>query len=223
MPGLTLQGVRSVVFIGAHPDDIEIGAGGLMLALAAANPTLTAYYTVLTGTPVRQQEARAAVEAFLPGVDVTVALHGLPDGRLPGHWSTVKDALQEAARLTDPDLVVCPSPDDAHQDHRLLGELTPTAFRSQLVLHYEIPKWDGDFARRNVYLPMSDDAMRRKTELLTACFPSQKDHDWWDDELFRGVARVRGMESRSRYAEAFSCNKISIQLGSEDRGETERA
>ena len=96
----------------------------------------------------------------------------------------------------------CPALNDAHQDHRLLAEQAPTVFRDQLVLHYEIPKWDGDLARR-------------KVELLHAGFPSQKARDWWDDEVFLGLARLRGMECRSRYAEAFDCNKASLRLGSE--------
>jgi LmbE family N-acetylglucosaminyl deacetylase len=196
-----------VVALGAHPDDIEIAAGGLLLSL---NPTVRVHYVLFSGAPDRQAEARAAVAAFLPAADVTFALHGLPDGRLPGHWAEVKAVLQEAAAITAPDLVIAPSPGDAHQDHRLIGELVPTAFRDQLVLHYEIPKWDGDLGRPNTYLPLPDDVARRKVELLNACFPSQKSRDWWDDELFLGLMRVRGMECRSRYAEAFGCHKAVL-------------
>jgi len=80
-------------------------------------------------------------------------------------------------------------------------------FRRQLVLHYEIPKWDGDLSRRSVYLPLSDDVAARKVELLHASFPSQKSRDWWDDEVFLGLARIRGMECRAHYAEAYTVTK----------------
>jgi LmbE family N-acetylglucosaminyl deacetylase len=110
--------------------------------------------------------------------------------------------------------VICPAANDAHQDHRLLAEQVPTVFRDQLVLHYEIPKWDGDLARRNVYLPLADEVARRKVELLHASFPSQKGRDWWDDEVFLGLARLRGMECRSRYAEAFDCSKAVLRFDS---------
>src|SRR5947207_6844953 len=215
MLGLSLTGVRSLVAVGAHPDDIEIAAGGLLLSSAAANPGVQVHYVLCTGTPERHVEARAAAAAFLPGARLSFALHRLPDGRLPAHWNTVKDILHEAAEVLAPDLVICPAPNDAHQDHRLLGEQTPTVFRDQLVLHYEIPKWDGDLARRNVYLPLPDDVARRKVELLHASFPSQKARDWWDDEVFLGLARLRGMECRSRYAEAFDCTKAVVRLGHE--------
>jgi LmbE family N-acetylglucosaminyl deacetylase len=211
MLNLSLAGVRSVVAVGAHPDDIEIAAGGLLLSLAAAGPGLRVHYVLCSGTAERQAEARAAAAAFLPGAEISFALHGLPDGRLPAHWNEVKDLLHEAAAVLAPDLVICPAPNDAHQDHRLLAEQTPTVFRDQLVLHYEIPKWDGDLARRNLYVPLSADLARRKVELLHASFPSQKARDWWDDEIFLGLARLRGMECRSRYAEAFDCHKAVLR------------
>jgi LmbE family N-acetylglucosaminyl deacetylase len=209
---LSLTRVRSVVAIGAHPDDIEIAAGGVLLTLAAAVPGVRVHYVLLTGTPERQAEAKAAATAFLPGAELTFALHDLPDGRLPAHWGAVKATLHDEADVLSPDLVLCPAPQDAHQDHRLLGEMAPTVFRHALALGYEIPKWDGDMGRPNVYVPLTDDVARRKVELLHASFPSQKDRDWWDDEVFLGLARLRGMECRSRYAEAFSCTKAVLAL-----------
>lgn len=210
---LALDGVGSVVAISAHPDDVEIGAGGLLLSLAAARPGLRVHYVLLTGEPARQAEARSAAEVFLPGASVTFGLHGFPDGRLPQHWGAVKDALHAgAAAAVRPDLVLAPSTYDAHQDHRLLAELAPTVFRDHLVLNYEIPKWDGDLGRPTVYVPLAEEVARRKVALLNACFPSQKVHDWWDDEVFLGLARLRGMECRARYAEAFSCAKLSLDV-----------
>ena len=168
MRALGLAGpIRSVVALGAHPDDIEIAAGGLLLSLARAHPGVRVHYVLFSGTPERRDEARQAAAAFLPGAAVTCVLHDLPDGRLPAHWSEVKEILQRAAAdAGDAELVLAPSPDDAHQDHRLVAELVITAFRDQQVLHYEIPKWDGDLGRPNMYLPLPDDMARRKVELL---------------------------------------------------------
>lgn len=208
-----LSGLRSVTVIGAHPDDIEIGAGGTLLTLAQAVPGLRVHYVLLGGNELRHAEAREAVTHFLPGASVTMALHGLPDGRLPAHWNTVKEHLHEAAAVLTPDLVLGPSRADAHQDHRLLGELVPTVFRSALALHYEIPKWDGDFSRPNLYVPLSDEVARRKVELLDQCYPSQHAHDWWGEEVFLGLARLRGMECRAHYAEAFTCHKATLRFG----------
>jgi LmbE family N-acetylglucosaminyl deacetylase len=212
---LNLTAVRSVAALGAHPDDIEIAAGGLLLSLAAANPGVRVHYVLFTGLPERQAEARAAAAAFLPEASLSFGLHDLPDGRLPAHWGAVKDILHAEAAALQPDLVLAPSTKDAHQDHRLVAELVPTVYRDQLVLEYEIPKWDGDLGRPNLYLPLSDQVARLKVQLLNASFPSQKSRDWWDDEVFLGLARLRGMECRSRYAEAFTCGKarFGVEVG----------
>jgi len=200
----------SVLAVGAHPDDIEIGAGGTLLGLTESNIEVKAHYVIMTGSPERQLEAQSAARAFLPTADLTVRLYDMPEGRLPANWSQVKDALEEVATSFVPDLVLAPQPEDAHQDHRTIAEIVPTVFRDQLFLAYEIPKWDGDFGRASVYAPMSADIARRKVELLHKCFPSQHGRDWWEEEIFLGLARLRGMECRAGYAEAFRCAKSMI-------------
>lgn len=198
----------SLLAVGAHPDDIEIGAGGLLLGLAEARPTVR--YVLLTGTPERHQEARNAAASFLPGADLSISLFDLPEGRLPAQWAAVKDILEDVARSAMPDLIIAPSAADAHQDHRTIGEILPTVFRDHLLLGYEIPKWDGDMGRPAMYYPMTEGSGRRKLELLHKCYPSQHGRAWWDDEVFLGLARLRGVECRARYAEAFYCTKSII-------------
>ena len=200
----------SLLVVGAHPDDIEIGAGGTLLSLAGHRPRVR--YVVLTGSVERHEEARNAASAFLPGVDPDVALFDLPEGRLPVAWGQVKEILEAVARSGSPDVIFAPSPHDAHQDHRTIGEIVPTVFRDQVLFGYEIPKWDGDLGRPSVYFPLSVGVARRKVELLHKCFPSQRDRDWWDDEVFLGIARLRGVECRAPYAEAFSCAKAVINV-----------
>jgi LmbE family N-acetylglucosaminyl deacetylase len=211
-PVLALGGVRSMVAVGAHPDDVEIGAGGLLLSVATTNPGVRVHYILLTGAPERHAEARTAAAAFLPDADLSFALHALPDGRLPAHWNAVKEHLHAAAEVLEPEVVLCPWSGDAHQDHRLIGELAPTAFRRALLMQYEIPKWDGDLGRPNLLVPLADELAHRKVELLNASYPSQKARDWWDDEVFLGLARLRGVECRSRYAEGFFSPKVVLTL-----------
>jgi len=200
----------SVLAIGAHPDDLEIAAGGTLLDLAARHPGLRVRYVVLSGTPERQLEAQAAARAFTGAADLEVELHDLPDGRFPAVWDQVKDIVEGLARSLRPDIILAPSAGDAHQDHRTVGELVPTAFRDQLCLAYEIPKWDGDLPRPNVYFPLTAQIAERKVELLDKCYPSQQSRDWWSAETFLALAKLRGVECRARYAEAFTCSKMVI-------------
>jgi LmbE family N-acetylglucosaminyl deacetylase len=203
-----------VLAIGAHPDDIELGAGGTLLSLAESLPGLRVHYVVMTGTPTRHEEARQAAAAFLPGAKVTLDLLDLPEGRLPAAWRDVKDAIERTADGYSPDLILAPAPGDAHQDHRTIAEIVPTAFRDHLYLGYEVPKWDGDLGRPGLYFPLTAATVQRKARLLHASFPSQHGRDWWDDDVFLGLARLRGMECRAPYAEAFGSAKCVLRLDS---------
>lgn len=204
------EGPLTVLCLGAHPDDIEIGCGATLLTLAE-RPGTTVHGLVLTSTPGRRAEAEAALPAFVPGARVEVL--DLPDGHLPAHWAATKGALEELATRLAPDLVLAPRTDDAHQDHRLVGQLVGTVWRDALVLHYEIPKWDADLTPPTHYVPLTREQGHRKVELLQAAYPSQHARDWWDDELFLGLMRLRGIECRSPYAEAFHTSKVALDLG----------
>jgi LmbE family N-acetylglucosaminyl deacetylase len=205
------RGPLKIVCLAAHPDDIEIAAGGTLLALAERGG-VEGHWLTLTGSPERRAEAKAAARAFLP--DSQSSFHEFPDGRLPAYWNEVKDIVHDFdLALPDVDVVLAPRLDDAHQDHRLLGTMAPTVWRDALVLHYEIPKWDGDLGRSNCYVPISADLARRKVSLLNEHYPSQRTRDWWDDETFIALMRIRGMECRSRYAEAFQASKAMLSVG----------
>lgn len=205
-------GALEVLCLGAHPDDVEIGCGGALLRLADREGT-TVRGVVLTGTAERVAEATAALDAFVPGA--TLRSFDLPDGRLPAHWGEVKEALEQVAGTCRPNLVLAPRTDDAHQDHRLVGSLVRTVWRDALVLHYEIPKWDGDTGAPSHFVPLTAEQAGHKVKLLNTHFRTQVDRDWWDDELFLGLMRVRGMEARAPYAEGFFTSKVLLDLGGE--------
>ncbi|MGH3331235.1 MAG: PIG-L deacetylase family protein [Nocardioidaceae bacterium] len=208
------SGPLHVLCLGAHPDDIEIGCGGLLLELSRRSDVAVTG-VVLTGEGQRKKEAEESLPRFFPGAEVQVM--GLPDGRLPAHWNEVKETLEEVGRGLRPDIVLAPRPEDAHQDHRLVGRLVSTVWRDSLTLHYEIPKWDGDLPRPTHYVAVSPRRALQKVDLLNAAFPSQLDRDWWDDEFFLGMMRLRGVESRNKYAEAFTAPKVMIDLTSGGR------
>ncbi|MCQ4196229.1 PIG-L family deacetylase, partial [Streptomyces parvulus] len=203
-----------VVAVGAHCDDIAIGAGGTLLTLCTARPGVRVDALVLSGGGgEREREERAALEAFCPGADLRLTVLKLPDGRIPAHWEEAKRAVEELRGRSEPDLVLAPRTDDAHQDHRGLAELMTTAFRDHLVLRYEIVKWDGDLGRPVAYQPLSPETAERKVRLLQEHYPSQRHRAWFDREAFLGLARIRGIECHARYAEAFAVTKLTLNLG----------
>ena len=200
-----------VVALAAHPDDVEIGAGGLLLRLAAS-ADVDATVIVATGSDARLAEATASASAFFAPWTPRVVGLGLPDGRLPARWEEVKDAVDAEAARGAADIVLAPRRDDDHQDHRVLADIAMTSFRSGLLLRYEVIKWDGDRGRANGYLPLGEDELATKIALLTQHFPSQAARDWFSEDTFRGLARIRGVECHARYAEAFWCDKFIIDL-----------
>lgn len=205
-----------VLAVGAHPDDVEIGAGGALLELVRSVPDVHVDVLVLTGTVERVEEARSCAAAFLAGAEHTVEIHDLPDGRLPAAWRQAKELLEAvAAARPRPDLILAPSGDESHQDHRTVAKLLPTVFRGVLTLGYEIVKWDGDLIRRPVYVPLPPEIVTRKADLLLEHFPSQHARPWYDREVFLGLARLRGVECQAQYAEAFTCAKLTLGFAPE--------
>jgi LmbE family N-acetylglucosaminyl deacetylase len=210
---LRLERPTAVAALGAHCDDIAIGAGATLLAICSTNPGLRVDVLVLSGGGTeREDEEKAALASFCPGADLRITVLKLPDGRLPAHWEEAKAALEDLRTGTNPDLLFAPNRFDAHQDHRGLAKLVPTAFRDHLILGYEIVKWDGDLGRPNAYQALDAALLEAKVELLQTHYPSQRHRPWYDREAFLGLSRIRGIECGARYAEAFHVNKIALDL-----------
>jgi LmbE family N-acetylglucosaminyl deacetylase len=203
-----------IAIVGAHCDDIAIGMGGTLLTLAAAEPGLRVRALVLSGAGTdREAEEMDALLAFCPGADVEVTVLAIPDGRAPAYWERIKNHLNDFRRSSDPQVVFGPNRGDAHQDHRLLAELLPTEFRDHLILGYEILKWESDTPRPNMFHRLTTEVAEEKARLLHKHYPSQMAHDWFDEESFLGLSRIRGVQSRSRHAEAFVMEKAALMFG----------
>ena len=203
----------SVLCLGAHSDDIEIGVGGTLLSWIAAGAQLDITWCVLGAVGEREQEARGAAADFLRGAErARVEALQFKDGYFPARSAEIKDWFEGLRTRVTPDVIFTHRRDDGHQDHREVSRHTWNTFRDHLILEYEIPKWDGDMGQPNVYVPLTDEAMRKKIDLLTTHFITQRSKHWFDEETFRGLARLRGMECRApeRYAEAFFARKVSL-------------
>jgi LmbE family N-acetylglucosaminyl deacetylase len=204
--------VERVLAIGCHADDIEIGCGGTLIALTRGRPGLAVTWVVLAAPGDRAAEARASAEGLLADAGVSdVRLHEFRDSFLPYAGGEVKDVF-EGLKEVRPDLVFTHSRHDLHQDHRLACELTWNTFRNHLILEYEIPKYDGDLGSPNVFVPLEEALVEKKLCVLRDHYASQHGKHWFDDELFRGLMRLRGMESATRYAEAFTCRKLTLLI-----------
>ena len=208
-PGAPLR----VLALGAHADDIEIGCGGTVLRLLAEHPDLEVDWVVLSGDGERAAEATESAAAFLQGAAAArIAVERFRDGFLPYTGAQVKEYFEGLKSRVSPDLVLTHRLEDRHQDHRLVAELTWNTFRDHLILEYEIPKYEGDLGQPNLFVPLERAHCERKVELLRKHFPSQAGRDWFADQTFWSLLRLRGLESRapSTFAEAFHARKLLL-------------
>ncbi len=200
-----------VLCMGAHCDDIEIGAGATVRLLQSGPAPVVFDWVVFSGDDDRRREAIRAMELLVaPGSRGTLRFGAFPDGRFPAVYGEIKAFCESLKELPRPDLILCHERDDRHQDHRVVNEMVWNTFRDHLVLEFEIPKWDGGLGQPNVYVPVTEADARAKVDALMAAFASQRNRDWFTPESFLGLMRLRGMECRSAsgYAEAFHGRKI---------------
>jgi len=205
---------RKLLCIGCHSDDIEIGCGGAILQLLGRNPNLEFSWMVFSsGGSDREKEARKSAELFLQKAKKKdLMVKDFRDGYFPFEGAKIKDVFEQELKQKAPDIVFTHSRKDAHQDHRLIAELTWNTFRNHLVLEYEIPKWDGDLGQPNFFVPLDPAAYENKVSFLMEAFGTQRNKRWFAPETFLGLMRLRGMECNapSGYAEGFYARKLVL-------------
>ena len=202
-----------VLCLGCHSDDIEIGCGGTILRLAEQHPGSRFHWVVLSAIGVRQAEARRAANLFVGQTNLHgPTLRSFPDSFMPFEGAEIKKVFEELKPTVSPDLILTHFRNDAHQDHRLIAELTWNTFRDHLILEYEIPKYDGDLGQPNCYVPLSTELCKKKVHYLMDAFPSQRTKRWFEESTFLALMRLRGMEcnASSGYAEAFHLRKLVL-------------
>jgi LmbE family N-acetylglucosaminyl deacetylase len=211
LPAKTGSRLR-ILCLGAHSDDIEIGCGGTILRLLAERRA-SVDWVVFSANPVRAREARKGAALFLRDAAASrVAVRRFRDGFFPAQFAAIKTEFEKLKRKPSPDLIFCPSRLDAHQDHRTVAELVWNTFRDHMVLEYEIPKYDGDLGAPGFFVPLSEAICRRKIALLSQAFRSQAGRQWFGEDTFRSLLRLRGIESNApdSLAEAFYCRKAVL-------------
>jgi len=203
----------SVLCLGAHCDDIEIGAGGIIIKLIENFPNINFSWIVFSSDTTRADEAHKSANALLRQVkEKQIIIQGFKESYLPYWGAEIKENFEQIKKEVFPDLILTHYRNDLHQDHRLISGLTWNTFRNHLILEYEIPKYDGDFGSPNFFVNLDEATCQKKIRHILAHFLSQNTRQWFDKETFKSVLKLRGVESNSpgKYAEAFYCRKITF-------------
>jgi LmbE family N-acetylglucosaminyl deacetylase len=206
-----------VLCLGAHSDDIEIGCGGTLLKLLDEAGSVQVYWVVFSASsnPQRAQEAARSADLFLhQAAGSRTLIKDFRDGYFPYIGAEIKEFFEQLKKDFSPHLIFTHYRNDLHQDHRLLSELTWNTYRDHLILEYEIPKYDGDLGGPNFFVHLSEDLCRRKIQYLFDAFPSQHDNQWFTENTFWSILRLRGVESNAGadYSEAFYCRKLILSF-----------
>jgi LmbE family N-acetylglucosaminyl deacetylase len=199
-----------VLCLGAHSDDIEIGCGGTLLRLARECPDLELMWVVFSAEGSRKREAKASAKSFLgSAVQIRIRVESFRASYFPFQAEEIKGVF-ESLKPFQPDVVFTHYREDRHQDHRVVSDLTWNTFRNHLILEYEIPKYDGDLGQPNAFVALHPEQVEHKIKTLLEVYSSQTSRPWFDAEMLRGILRLRGVECRADYAEAFHVRKLRI-------------
>lgn len=203
----------TVLCLGAHSDDIEIGCGGTLLRLLRDHPESTVVWVVFSARGRRKQEALRSAHALLQHAGIVrIITKTYKESFFPYHGEAIKQCFEDLKSTVSPDLIFTHYRDDLHQDHRIISELTWNTFRKHQILEYEIPKYDGDLGRPNFYVPLTAKYAREKVAVLMRVFTTQQVRPWFSEDTFFSLMRLRGVEANSsaKHAEAFYARKVIL-------------
>ena len=203
------ESTYKVLCLGSHCDDIEIGCGGTILKLINTYQNIEFYWVAFSANTQREQEAYNSANKFLKDVKAKIIIKKFRDGFLPFNGIEVKEVFEQLKQFK-PDIIFTHYRQDLHQDHRLISDLTWNTFRNHLILEYEIPKYDGDLGQPNFFVHLDQQTCQNKIKYILDSFPSQKEKQWFTEDTFLSILRLRGIESNApdKYAEAFHCRKV---------------
>src|SRR5574338_1674043 len=177
------KGAYSVLCLGAHADDIEIGCGGTILRLIQMfGRNVEFHWGVFSAQAARKREAAAGAGRFLSQAhQKTVIVKNFRDSVFPYSGPRIKSCFEQLKRACCPDLILTHYRDDLHQDHRMISELTWNTFRDHLIIEYEIPKYDGDLGSPHFFVPLDRTTCRKKIDAIIDCFATQRRKQWFSE------------------------------------------
>lgn len=202
---------RTVLAVGAHPDDVELAAGGTIARLVDQGHRV--HILVMSGGAVggdiatRPAEARAAA-AFLGAVSSTV--HDFPDARLASVELDVARAIEHAIAELEPDIILTHSAHDQHQDHVAVHRSVMRAARRHTsILCFESP------SATRAFDPSVFVDIERYLDIKATAVAIHRDQGrkpYMTAGTVRGVAAFRGQQARRAAAEGFEPMRLSLDL-----------
>lgn len=193
--------MKKILALSPHTDDIELGCGGTLARLSALGAEI---YVVNFSRSKNHDgdDGEVVAEEFKESMGMLGAEYemlDLPTRRLPEYRQDILDYLCKLGR--DFDLVFCHSSYDHHQDHQTVQQEAFRAFKTKTILGYELP-WNCMQFSTDVFVKLEESHMEKKIEMLN-CYNSQTHRAFVNKQYVEDIARTRGLQVQTRYAECF--------------------
>ena len=204
-------GIEKVLVLAPHPDDAELGCGGLLALLREQNVEVficvfsLCELSVPEGFPKDVLANECKNSSLTLGVpEENLIIKKYPVRRFDEHRQDILEDIIVLRRDIKPDMVLMPSLDDIHQDHEVIARHAARAFKTIKVLSYELP-WNQMNANLNFFVKLSKHHIEAKKNALSK-YESQK-HRTYTGDFLSNLAKVRGVMCGHDYAEAFTLEK----------------
>lgn len=209
IPTSVTEDPATVLVVAAHPDDLEIACGATIAKLADSGHRV--FGLVMTAgeaggdSSVRPDEARNGAQ-FLGMEDVRVL--NLTDRYLEAETHDMVDAIENAIRQSEPDLILTHSSNDVHQDHAAVHAAVLRAARHHhSIICFESPSVTNDFAP-SIYIDVTDYSDVKN--LAVASHADQMDKPYMARDVIDGITAFRGRQARVKRAEAFEVVRLQL-------------
>jgi len=195
----------NILFVGAHPDDIEHSAGGLLCQLLKDEKHKVRYLIFSKCTNLERNEGILAeirrVEKYITRRGGRVRALDFPNRRLAEYSSIIRTELEWERDSFHPDMVFTHWMGDVHQDHKIVAEESLRVFRNSTILGYEVLRSCPQFTP-NFFVALPAEAVEMKVELL-AMYETQAKLYYNASEAIRSLAVVRGANIGRPFAEGY--------------------
>lgn len=206
---------NKILFVSAHPDDAEFGAGGTLARLIEEEYQI---YLIVLSNPVESLVEGFGPETLIQEQELSANFLGIPSENIQYYNFPVRrfnecrqdilEVLVEQNKLIKPDVVFCNSTTDVHQDHSQCAEEVVRAFRRKMICFFDIP-WNSTRPMNNMFIELKERHLSKKIGAIQ-CYKSQGHRRYADTEYIKGWAKVRGVYSDFDFAESFELASMSI-------------
>ncbi len=199
---------KKVLILAPHTDDGEFGCGGTIARFLEEKRDIfyTAFSTCRASVPEGEPEDILEKELLS-----SMRHYGIPYGNIiildypvrnfNSYRQNILDDMISIGNKIQPDLVLMPSIQDIHQDHKIIAEEAMRAYKKISLLGYELP-WNNFSFNNQTYIILEERHIESKIEAI-ACYKTQSKRDYSDPAFTRGLARAHGVQVGSKYAEVF--------------------